>query len=123
MPALACIVFLLVLAGCARHRAMPMSDERPMSESMEIQAARVAVPPENPGDHVITSAPPTTGRYVETQPTGYTPTRIIVRVGGHGVGGRAWPLMTTPRASGDTLAGPTYWPTIDDAVRRPNKVN
>ena len=57
------------------------------------------------------------------QPTGYPPTRIVLRISDRGVARRAWPLAVTPRPSGNVLAGPTYWPTVDKAVHRSNKTN
>ena len=80
-------------------------------------------PDENPHDKVITSAVPTTGRYADSQPTSSPPTRIVVRVSDRGVTRRSWPLTVNPRPSGDVLAGPTYWPTTDKAVHRPNSTN
>ena len=122
------VLLSIAVTGCARrHTTRFTEDSRQMSEAMEIAAERAPIPPEpppeNPGDLVITSAPPTTGRYVDTQPSGYPNTRIILRVADRGITRRAWTLAVTPRPSGDVLAGPTYWPTIDKAVRRPNTTN
>ena len=36
---------------------------------------------------------------------------------------RQWPEAVFWRASGDTIAGPTYWDSINDAFKRPDWVN
>ena len=92
-----------------------MSDERPDPDALGEPL---------PGDRLISSATtPTTSRYLDTQPTAFRPTRIVLRVGEKGLVRRQWPLETSYRPSGDVLAGPTYWPTVDKAVQRPNSTN
>ena len=111
------ILSLALLTGCAHHRAAPA-----MAESVEIEPNELPEPIQ-PGERVVTSTGPTTGRYADTQPTAYPRTRIIVRVGDHGIIRRQYALSTCPRPSGDVLAGPYYWESEDRAFHRPNWVN
>ncbi len=129
----AAILVLLVLTligGCIRHpNARVREGGRDLSVGQEITGDErpeppPQLPPALPTDRVVTSATtPTTGRYLATQPTAFAPSRIVVRIGDNGVIRRQFPLAVCPRPSGDTLAGPTYWPTVDDAVDRKNKTN
>ncbi len=105
----------LLSIGCIRHHVPPPMNEV-VNEPNEL-------PSEIPGERVVTSGRPTTGRYAATQPTGFPRTRIVVRVAEGGVIRRFWALSTCPRPSGEVLAGPTYWPSEDQAFRRPNWVN
>ena len=114
---LAAVLLLLPLlaAGCIRHHTPP-----PVAE---IGTDMNELPGDIAGERVVTSRGPTTGRYADTQPTAFPHTRIVLRVAEAGVIRRNWALSVTPRPSGDVLAGPTYWPTEDDAFHRPNWVN
>jgi len=49
--------------------------------------------------------------------------QIIYDIGEHGVLLRRWEQSATVRAGGDVKAGATYWPTIDQAYRRPDVYN
>lgn len=121
IPKLCFLLFVLVsLAlsdGCTHHRASP-----PMSDSVEIEVGELPAPIQ-PGERIATSAPPTTGRYADTQPSAYPRTRIVVRVADHGIIRRQYALAVCPRPSGDVLAGPYYWESEDRAFTRPNWVN
>src|SRR5438270_526965 len=108
---------LALLSGCAHHRTAPA-----MTDEIEIEPTELP-PPILPGERVVTSTGPTTGRYADTQPAAYPRTRIIVRVADHGVIRRQFGLSSCPRPSGDVLAGPYYWESEDRAYRRPNWVN
>jgi len=94
-----------------------------MTDRGELGTEPSELPSDLPGERTVTSGPPTTGRYVDTQPTAFQRTRIVVRVAEGGVIRRNWALAVCPRPSGDVLAGPTYWPTIDDAFHRSNSTN
>jgi len=128
-PFFTLLLALSLIGGCIRSQASReekagreisvgreiMNDERP-----DVAETPVALP----GDRLVSSSTtPTTSRYLETQPTAFRTTRIVVRVGDRGLVRRQWPLEISPRPSGDVLAGPTYWPTIDKAVRRSSKQN
>jgi hypothetical protein len=118
---LASILLLLALVlfgGCARHRV-----STPMSDPVELGTDVNDTPDLLPGERIATSAPPTTGRYADTQPNAYPRSRIVVRVGEHGVIRRIWVLSASPRPSGDVLGGPYYWPSEDRAFNRPNSTN
>jgi hypothetical protein len=127
--ALLSLFALALIGGCIRHPNSRYRYEQPR----EISAARELVNderpdveplPELPGDRLVSSSTgPTTSRYMDTQPTNFRPTRIVMRVGDRGLVRRQWSLAVCPRPSGDVLAGPTYWPTVDKAVQRPNKDN
>jgi hypothetical protein len=112
------VTALALLGGCAHHRA-----SSPMTDQSEIGTDMAELPPLLPGDRIATSAQPTTGRYADTQPTAYPRTRIVVRVGEHGIIRRVWALAVNPRPSGDVLAGPYYWESEDRAFHRPNSTN
>jgi hypothetical protein len=120
--ALFLLLSLTLISGCIRHQTYsPVVEEdgREMSAATEL----ATLPPEIPGERIATSAPPTTGRYTDTQPTSFPRTRIITRVADRGITRRAWSLAVCSRPSGDVLAGPYYWPSIDRAVHRPNSTN
>ena len=112
------LVALALLSGCAHRRV-----STPMTDQVELGTEPTELPATLPGERVATSAPPTTGRYADTQPTAFPRTRIVVRVAERGVMRRAWALAVCPRPSGDVLAGPTYWPSEDRAFHRSNSTN
>ena len=117
LPALGALLVLALISGCARHRAPAPMPEISTNEIREM-------PKDIPGERLVTSGPPTTGRYATTEPAADIPrTRIVVRVADHGVLRRNWALATCLRPSGDVLAGPTYWPSVDRAFNRPNYIN
>lgn len=111
------VLLLLPLCstGCIRHRTPP-----PVAE---VTTDLNELPTDIPGERIVTSSRPTTGRYADTQPIAFQRTRVVIRVAETGVLRRNWVLSVCPRPSGDVLAGPTYWPTEDDAFQRPNWVN
>jgi hypothetical protein len=128
--ALLSLSLIILIGGCVKHPNARERERRPMSYGQDIVAADEApepppeLPPALPGDRIITSATtPTTSRYLDTQPTAFPQTRIVLLVADRGVIRRQWPLAVSPRPSGDTLAGPYYWPSTDEAVRRKNKIN
>jgi hypothetical protein len=116
---IAAIVSLLalgVISGCAASR-------KPAPPMPEISNEVTALPTDIPGERMVTSGPPTTGRYATTEPANIPRTRIVVRVADRGVLRRNWVLVANLRPSGDVLAGPTYWPSVDRAFDRPNSTN
>jgi hypothetical protein len=58
-----------------------------------------------------------------TEPPPVIPTRIQLIVGERGLVQRPWPAVAFSRPSGDVMAGPTYWPSVDDAFERSNGLN
>jgi hypothetical protein len=108
----------LAIGGCAHHRTSSA-----MTDRTELGTEVTELPADIPGERTVSSGPPTTGRYIDTQPTAFPRSRIVIRVAVAGVIRRNWALSVCPRPSGDVLAGPTYWPTVDDAFRRPNSTN
>ena len=121
IPKLLSVLLVLLsfslLSGCAHHRPAPA-----MAEEIEIEPTELPQPIQ-PGERVVTSTGPTTGRYADTQPAAFPRTRIVVRVADHGIIRRQYALSTCPRPSGDVLAGPYYWESEDRAFNRPNWVN
>jgi uncharacterized protein YceK len=118
ITAILLLLALGLLSGCAHRRV-----SSPMTEQVELGTDVNELPATLPGERIATSAPPTTGRYADTQPTAFPRTRIVVRVADRGVLRRSWSLAVSPRPSGDVLAGPTYWPSVDEAFHRPNSTN
>ncbi len=112
------VLVSMAIGGCAHHRT-----SSPMTDRTELGTEVTELPAEIPGERTVASGPPTTGRYLDTQPTAFPRSRIIIRVADAGVIRRNWALSVCPRPSGDVLAGPTYWPTVDDAFHRPNSTN
>src|SRR5688572_401557 len=102
IPKLSARLLLLILTlagGCIRHpNSRVREGGRELSIGQEITGDQrpeppPQLPPALPTDRIITSATtPTTGRYLDTQPTAFMPTRIVVRVADAGVIRRQWPL-------------------------------
>jgi hypothetical protein len=112
------VLVSLAMGGCAHHKT-----SSPITDRVELGTEINELPTDIPGERTVTSSPPTTGRYADTQPTAFPRTRIVVRVADNGVIRRNWPLSVTPRPSGDVLAGPTYWPNVDEAFHRSDSTN
>jgi len=112
------VLLSLSICGFAHHRTSSA-----MTDRAELGTEVAELPADLPGERTVSSGLPTTGRYADTQPTAYPRTRIVMRVADTGVIRRNWGLAVCPRPNGDVLAGPTYWPTVDDAFHRPNSTN
>lgn len=103
------------------ERALPAT--RPTVAELPSSTARAVDPQGRP---VATSEAlvPSTQRRAEVAPTVTGPLRPIqLQVTPDGQLLRPWPESVAYRPSGDTLAGPTYWPTGDRAYRRDGLTN
>jgi hypothetical protein len=130
---LALLAATVALTGCTRSKDRPFADvtdpdrSRPVLSESDAQAVAMAE-----GERVITTGTQPASRprvSVEQQTEGGprsttlpadepATSTIQVVIEEPAVLVRQWPQAVAYRPSGDTLAFPTYWPTLENAFRR-----
>jgi hypothetical protein len=134
----------LFAGGCAHHAASrgPFTDVTSRDKDQATETAPIPssepplvaeLPNKQPASSpsglpvtpTTTALIPSTQHRVEVAPYTSSRERVAIPIAdlGHGVIVREWPVSICWRPSGDTLAGPDYWPSEEVAFKRPEWMN
>lgn len=107
MGLFAMVAVMALTAGCANKKKVAAKRGAAMEMTLAEQTG---------GEVTVT----TTATAPATRPTEQIPVMVIQN---DAVVQREWPEQVFWRANGDTIAGPTYWESIERAFRRSDEVN